>query len=27
MKVEAPEMSFDLAGRHSVFAPFDYAVK
>jgi len=27
MKVEAPEMSFDLAGWHSVFAPFDYAVK
>jgi len=25
MKVEAPEMSFDLSGRHSVFAPFDYA--
>jgi hypothetical protein len=25
MKVEAPEISFDLAGRHSVFAPFEYA--
>jgi hypothetical protein len=24
MKVEAPEISFDLAGRHSVFAPFEY---
>jgi len=26
MKVEAPEISFDLSGRHSVFAPFEYAV-
>jgi hypothetical protein len=25
MKVEAPEISFDLSGRHSVFAPFEYA--
>jgi hypothetical protein len=25
MKVETPEISFDLAGRHSVFAPFEYA--
>ena len=27
MKVEAPEISFDLSGRHSVFAPFEYAVR
>jgi hypothetical protein len=26
MKVETPEISFNLAGRHSVFAPFEYAV-
>jgi len=26
MKVETPEISFDLSGRHSVFAPFEYAV-
>jgi hypothetical protein len=25
IKVEAPEISFDLSGRHSVFAPFQYA--
>ena len=25
IKVNAPEVSFDLAGRHSVFAPFEYA--
>jgi hypothetical protein len=25
MKVDAPEVKFDLAGRHSVFAPFAYA--
>jgi len=24
-KVETPEISFDLTGRHSVFAPFEYA--
>src|ERR671934_112373 len=24
MKVDAPEVKFDLAGRHSVFAPFAY---
>jgi hypothetical protein len=23
--VETPEISFELAGRHSVFAPFEYA--
>ena len=26
MKVETPEISFDLSGRHSVFAPFEYVV-
>jgi hypothetical protein len=25
IKVDAPGISFDLSGRHSVFAPFDYA--
>jgi hypothetical protein len=25
IKVETPEISFEVAGRHSVFAPFDYA--
>ena len=25
IKVEAPEIRFDLSGRHSVFAPFKYA--
>jgi hypothetical protein len=25
MKVETPEISFELSGRHSVFAPFEYA--
>ena len=25
IKVEAPGINFDLAGRHSVFAPFEYA--
>ena len=26
MRVELPEMNFDLAGRHAVFAPFDWEV-
>jgi hypothetical protein len=25
VKVETPEISFEVAGRHSVFAPFEYA--
>ena len=25
IKVETPEISFEVAGRHSVFAPFEYA--
>jgi hypothetical protein len=25
IKVETPEISFELSGRHSVFAPFEYA--
>jgi hypothetical protein len=25
VKVETPEIRFDLIGRHSVFAPFEYA--
>jgi hypothetical protein len=25
MRVETPEISFDLSGRHAVFAPFEYA--
>jgi hypothetical protein len=24
MKVDSPEVTFDLSGRHSVFAPFSY---